>query len=105
MKRTWRSILSLLLVFAMVLSLGATGFALEEEPEAEAPAEQIAEEPGGSGVGLSFEQVDNDIISERLPLAARAYEEPEPEHADDELVRVSIFLDKPSAIDLYFYFF
>ena len=40
MKRTWRSILSLLLVFAMVLSLGATGFALEEEPEAEAPAEE-----------------------------------------------------------------
>ena len=29
MRRTWKNFLSLLLVFAMVLSLGATGFALE----------------------------------------------------------------------------
>ena len=99
MRRTWRNFLSLLLVFAMVLSLGATGFALEEEPEVTAPAEEPAEKSGGTGVELSFEQVDNDIISDRLPLAHDPVEEEEPTHADDEYVRVSIVLDGASAID------
>ena len=100
MRRTWKNFLSLLLVFAMVLSLGATGFALDnDEPEAEAPAEEAVQEPSGSGVELSFEKVDNDIISERLPLAHGELEEEEPIYADDELVRVSIVLQSPSAID------
>ena len=99
MRRTWKNFLSLLLVFAMVLSLGATGFALEEEPEVTAPAEEPAEEPGGTGVELSFEKVDNDIIPERLNLAHDPVEEEEPLYADDEYVRVTIILQGASAID------
>ena len=52
MRRTWKNFLSLLLVFAMILSLGATGFALEEENEVTAPAEETTEEPGSTGVEL-----------------------------------------------------
>ncbi|MBQ6273757.1 MAG: S8 family serine peptidase [Oscillospiraceae bacterium] len=99
MRRTWKNFLSLLLVFAMVLSLGATGFALEEEPEVTAPAEEPAEEPGGTGVELSFEKVDNDIIPERLNPAHDPVEEEEPLYADDEYVRVTIILQGASAID------
>ncbi|MBR5094446.1 MAG: S8 family serine peptidase, partial [Oscillospiraceae bacterium] len=99
MRRTWKSFLSLLLVFAMVLSLGVSGFALDDETEATAPTEETAEEPSGSGVELSFEKVDNDIISERLPFASDPVEEDEPLYADDEFVRVSIVLLGASAID------
>ncbi len=90
MRRTWRNILSLLLAFAMIVSLGATGIA---EPET-TPAEE-----GSTVTELPFEKVDNDIISERLPSAYEPYEEAEPPYADDELVRVSIVLDGQSAID------
>ena len=79
MRRTWKSFLSLLLAIAMILSLGTAGFALDDENEAAEPAEEIAEEAGGSGVELPFEKVDNDIISERLPLASQEVEEEEPE--------------------------
>jgi lactocepin len=100
MRRTWKNFLSLLLVFAMILSLGATGFAIDnEEPENPAPAEETTEETGGTGVELSFEKVDNDIISERLPFAHEEVEEDEPTYADDEIVRVSIVLNGASAID------
>jgi lactocepin len=99
MRRTWKNFLSLLLVFAMILSLGATGFALEEENEVTAPTEETTEEPGSTGVELSFEKVDNDIISERLPFAHEPMEEEEPVYADDEYVRVSIVLLGASAID------
>ena len=99
MRRTWKSFLSLLLAFAMILSLGTAGFALDDETEAAAPAEETAEEVSGTGVELPFEKVDNDIISERLPLANQAVEEEEPTYADDELVRVSIVLNGASAID------
>ena len=88
MRRTWKSFLSLLLAIAMILSLGTAGFALDDENEAAEPAEEIAEEAGGSGVELPFEKVDNDIISERLPLASQEVEEEEPTYADDELVYV-----------------
>ncbi len=99
MRRTWKHFLSMLLVFAMVLSLGTVGFALDEETEAAAPAEEAAEEAGSTGVELSFEKVDNDIISQRLPLAHDEVEEDEPMYADDELVRVSIVLNGASALD------
>ncbi len=99
MRRTWRNFLSLLLAFAMVLSLGTTGFALDGENEPAEPVEEPVEETRGTGVELSFEKVDNDIISERLPFAHEALEEEEPSYADDELVRVSIVLDGLSAID------
>ena len=58
MRRTWKNFLSLLLAIAMILSLGATAIAEPETTEAEAT---------GNVTELSFEQVDNDIISERLP--------------------------------------
>ena len=99
MRRTWKSFLSLLLAIAMILSLGTAGFALNDENEAAEPAEEIAEEAGGSGVELPFEKVDNDIISERLPLASQEVEEEEPTYADDEPVRVSIVLNGASALD------
>ena len=99
MIRTWKSFLSLLLAFAMILSLSTAGFALDEETEAAAPAEETAEEVSGTAVELPFEKVDNDIISERLPLASEAVEEEEPTYADDELVRVSIVLNGASALD------
>ena len=99
MRRTWKSFLSLLLAFAMILSLGTAGFALDDETEAAAPAEEVVEEAGGTGVELPFEKVDNDIISERLPLANQEVEEEEPTYADDELVRVSIVLNGASALD------
>lgn len=89
MSRTWKRFLSLLLVATLVLSLGATGFAAEEP----------AEEAGSNGVAVDFEQVDNDIISERLPLAHQVNEEAQPEYTDDELVRVSIVLEGQSALD------
>ena len=99
MRRTWKNFLSLLLALAMILSLGTAGFALDDETEAAAPAEETAEEISGTGVELPFEKVDNDIISERLPLANAAVEEAEPPYADDEPVRVSIVLSGASAID------
>ena len=99
MRRTWKNFLSLLLAVAMILSLGTSGFALDNETEAAAPVEETAEEVSSTGVELSFEKVDNDIISERLPLANEAVEEEEPTYADDELVRVSIVLNGASALD------
>ena len=99
MRRTWKTFLSLLLVFAMVLSLGTVGFALDGEEQADPPVEETAEEAGGNGVELPFEKVDNDIISERLPLAHEEVEEEEPTYADDEIVRVSIVLYGASALD------
>ncbi len=111
MSRTWKSILALLLIFAMVLSLGTVGFALDDEPEAEAPAEEPANAPeedsaeesdegaGGTVVSLPFEKVDNDSISARFPMEDKAIEEAEPLFADDEIVRVSIVLRSPSAIN------
>ncbi len=47
MRRTWKNFLSLLLVFAMVLSLGVSGFALDDETdtaEETAPAEETSGE-------------------------------------------------------------
>ena len=94
MRRTWKNFLSLLLAIAMILSLGATAIAEPETTEAEAT---------GNVTELSFEQVDNDIISERLPLANElTLEEKDPLYADEDIVRVSIVLDGPSAIDAGF---
>ena len=94
MSRTWKRFLSLLLVATMVLSLGVTGFAADEDEPAEEPVEEAA-----GGVEVEFEQVDNDIIASRLPLANEIKEEAEPEYAEDEVVRVSIVLDGPSALE------
>ena len=90
MSRTWKRFLSLLLVATMILSLGVTGFAADNE-------EEIAEE-AESRVAVDFEQVDNDTITARHPLANAAIEEAEPEYAEDEIVRVSIVLDGQSAL-------
>lgn len=94
MRRTWKSFLSLLLAFAMILSLGVTGFAQGTEPE-----ETGAEETGGTVAALPFEKVDNDVIPERFPFANELEEVEDPLYADEDVVRVSIVLDGLSAID------
>ena len=90
MSRTWKKFLSLLLVFSMVLSLGINANAVNDGKVGKT---------NGSGVELSFEKVDNDTITQRLPHAHEAVEAEEPTYADDESVRVSIVLNGASAID------
>ena len=95
MSRTWKRFLSLLMAATLLLSLGVSGFAANDN--AAEPAE--AEQAFSSAVELPFQQVDNDTVPQDFPLANPAELEEEPLYADDEIVRVSIVLNDASALD------
>ncbi|MCR5664548.1 MAG: S8 family serine peptidase [Oscillospiraceae bacterium] len=87
MSRTWKRLLSILLAAAMVLSLGITGWAIDDG-KGETPV-------------VTWEKVDDSV----LPLRHGRGEVTElgtevPEYADDEVVRVSIVLDKASTLEV-----
>ena len=95
MSRTWKRFLSLLMAATLLLSLGVSGFAANDN--AAEPAE--AEQAFSSAVELPFQQVDNDTVPQDFPLANPAELEEEPLYADDDIVRVSIVLNDASALD------
>ena len=73
-------VLSVLLVVSLVMSLAVPGLAAQ--------------------TGVSFEKVDNDRVSAKLPgRDAVELQENEDAYADTDIVRVSIFLDRDGALD------
>ena len=88
MSRTWKKLLSLLLVLTMVLSLVVTGYAAEDNS---AP----------NGDGLKLTEVDPSTVN--VPRGNQAFEAeketPAPEFDPDDIVRVSIILTEPSALE------
>ncbi len=113
MSNTWKRFLSLLLAIVMILSLGVTGFADEvgeegepaetpEENEALAP-EENAEEPEPDSGNVEMEEISPDKLKvPKLGLEESSGKEiGEPVFMKDDLnqvVRVSIFLDRPSTL-------
>ena len=113
MSRKWKQLLSLLLVAAMILSLGISGFAAdfaeetaeEQIEEDETPVLSEENDESADEQALLLEELDPDTLGvEKL-----GQEEGEPEELvemDEEdlnkVVRVSIFLDAPSTMDAGF---
>jgi lactocepin len=113
MSNTWKRLLSLLLAFTMILSLGVTGFAQEDEGEtAEEPAEEglVPDEEGApeesDSDGSDPEMFDISPDKLNVPKLGReetADEDEELTSADDtmdlnQIVRVSIFLEESSTL-------
>ena len=84
MSRTWKRLMSLLLVLAMALSFTVTAYA---DPKT-----------GSRGTAVDFEKVDNSAVT-NFRLANRNELEATPDYADDEVVRVSIVLNDASTLD------
>ena len=120
MSNSWKRFLSLLLALAMILSLGATGFADDgntEDTAAETAEEgtlvpedgEAAEEPAPEERELETVEISPDRLKVRkLGLDEEAGElekgelgeiTPAEEGGLDEVCRVSIFLDAPSTLD------
>ena len=118
MKTSWKRILSLLLIAAMVLSFGVTSYAADgdedivlEEPETQAAADQ---QPASASGGTELEQKDLDPATLGVHKLGEETQEDNdeisvievgealtPEEFDpDELVRVSIFLNEAATLDL-----
>jgi len=76
--------MSLLLVFAMVLSFTATAYA---EPKS------------GGKTGVTFEKVDNSAVADAFQRAVAGTVEENPEYADGDVVRVSIVLNDVSTLE------
>ena len=109
MSKSWKRFLSLLLALTMILSLGVTGFA-EDTAEDETPIMEPgtpAEEPAPDDGNLEI----IDISPDKLNIPKLGLEETEDEELPDgeeltpmeedldEVVRVSIFLETPSAME------
>ena len=104
MTMTWKRFLSLLLALTMILSLGVTGFADDgeteeeetaaeiEESDEELPEETILETEPISPDKLNIRKVGVEELTEDEELALQEEEDL------NEVVRVSIFLDKPSTL-------
>ncbi|MBQ7491369.1 MAG: Ig-like domain-containing protein [Clostridia bacterium] len=86
MKHAWKRLVSVMLAVAMVFGLAVPAFAANNEA------------PVGSQ-GITWEKVDNDSVSFRLPRQEMEQLRDEPQYADNEMVRVSIILAKPSALE------
>ena len=116
MKATWKRLLSLLLTAAMVLSLGATGYAADgdedivlADPDTETAAGQ---QTGSAADGTELEMEDLDPAKLGIHKLGEDTQEDEISVFDteeafagaeinpDENVRVSIFLDEAAALDL-----
>ena len=82
---SWKRLASWILVFAMIFSLAVPAFAAEND----------------AGKSLSFEKVDNDTVSVKLPMKDGSSFESlsTPEYAPTDMVRVSIVLDAPSTLE------
>ena len=96
MKKTLKKLLSLLLVLSMVASLTVTGWA-EDETDSHENAHH-------EGVELEMEDLDPASLNvPRLGVFAKGEELPAAEeaqlHSLDDIVRVSIFLTEPGALD------
>ena len=115
MKSAWKRILSLLLIAAMVLSFGATGYAVDDDddiviidPEAAAAAEQQLD-PVTDGTELELEDLDpatlgvhklgEDAEEDEISVLETEEELSAKELDPDELIRVSIFLDDAATLD------
>ena len=100
MGKEFRRLLALLLAVTLFLSLGVGGFALDIEEGAE-PEE--SEPPSEEALELELEELDPESL--HIPRLGQQDEEqflnPEPLEMQDltELVRVSVFLEEPSAMD------
>ena len=79
---SWKRLASWILVFAMIFSLAVPAFAAESD----------------GSKSLSFEKVDNDTVSVKLPMkGGNSFESlSTPEYAPADMVRVSIVLHAPS---------
>ena len=82
---SWKRLASWILVFAMIFSLAVPAFAAETD----------------GSKSLSFEKVDNDTVSVKLPVKdSNSFESlSTPEYAPTDMVRVSIVLDAPSTLE------
>lgn len=82
---SWKRLASWILVFAMIFSLAVPAFAAESD----------------GSKSLSFEKVDNDTVSVKLPMKdSNSFESlSTPEYAPTDMVRVSIVLDAPSTLE------
>ena len=82
---SWKRLASWILVFAMIFSLAVPAFAAESD----------------GSKSLSFEKVDNDTVSVKLPMKdGNSFESlSTPEYAPTDMVRVSIVLDAPSTLE------
>ena len=116
MKLAWKRILSLLLIAAMVLSFGATGYAVDDDddiaiidPEAAAAAEQQMD-PVTDGTQLELEDLDPATLgvhklgedaeeTEEISVLESGEDVSAKELDPDALVRVSIFLDEAATLD------
>ena len=92
MRRNGRKLLALLLALSMAISLMVTGYAA---------GSAAAPKTGAEGTELKLEQIDPAALNvERLGEPDREREtEDAPLHSDDDIVRISIFLDKPSTLE------
>lgn len=82
---SWKRLASWILVFAMIFSLAVPAFAAESD----------------GSKSLSFEKVDNDTVSVKLPMKdGNSFESlSTPEYAPTDMVCVSIVLDAPSTLE------
>ena len=115
MSKTWKRLLSLLLAVVMVLSLGISGFAIDDkddndvkpiDPETLEEMERIAA-LDADGTRLGLEEVDPSTLSisklgeiEQIDLEGES--ETDALYGDDDIVRVSIFLEDPATVDAGF---
>ena len=113
MGKKWKQLLSFLLIAAMILSLGVSGFAAgladesaeEQLEEGETPILNEEYEEGEDSQTLPMEEYDPAALGvQKLGLIEEDAEELTPMDEVDlnKVVRVSIFLDAPSTLDAGF---
>jgi len=92
MSKTWRKLLSVLLALSMIVSLVVTGYAVGNDSTAA---------PQKAGTELELEEIDPSKLN--VPRLGQIDENQDveslPLYKDDDTVRVSIFLDKPSTLE------
>lgn len=90
MRNTWRKFLSVVVALTMVLSLTVTGFA----------APMTKEEAYRSGHSLELQEVDPGTLN--VPRRGNTpAESAEPQHSDEDMVRVSIFLEEAPTLERF----
>ena len=112
MKTGWKRLLALFLTMAMVLSLGAVGYAADDEIVIVDPENETEQpDPVIDGTQLDLEEIDPDTLGihklgeetgEEDGIALVGFDGDETASAfdPDEIVRVSIFLDSPATLDV-----
>ncbi len=82
--KTWKQVITVLLALVMTMSLAAPALAVGTAK---------------SSSGLSWEKVDNDAVSVKLPIKEAVSDEDASGYADTDEVRVSIVLDGASTLE------